>query len=135
MCKTFKLITITFVLAPIICFPFGEVGTSPASPYSNGKIYGKREPLQFPIAVQSDTDDIFDGREILETSFKEDWFNHNIPSLSSNPNVDKLPKIIDTFSPNKTTTLKELSTTTSPLDTSNEETSIAQGEANITTQT
>lgn len=119
------------VLAPIICFPFGEVGTSPASPYSNGKNYGKREPLQFPIAVQSDTDDIFDGREIIESSFKDDWFNHNIPSLSSNPNLDKLPKIIDTFSPNKTTTLKEFSTTISPLDTFNE----TQSEANITTQT
>lgn len=121
-----------FVLAPIICFPFAEVGTSPASPYSNGKTYGKREPLQFPIAVQSDTDDIFDGREVIEASFKDDWFNHNLPSLSANPNLDKLPTIIDSFSPNKNTTLKELSTTKSPLNTTNEKPSTAQIEANVT---
>lgn len=60
-------------------------------PFQNGKILSKRQPLKFPIAVQSDTDDIFDGREIIEARFKEEWLT---PQLGSK-DLDKVPKIVD----------------------------------------
>lgn len=62
------------ILATISCYSFGSVETSPSSsPFNHGKIYNKGEPLKFPIAVQSDSDDIVDGRELLEAKFHEEW--------------------------------------------------------------
>lgn len=61
--------------ATISCYSFGSVDTSSSSPFSHGKIYNKGEPLKFPIPVQSDSDDIIDGRELLEAKFHEDWMS------------------------------------------------------------
>ncbi|KAJ6639363.1 hypothetical protein Bhyg_12107, partial [Pseudolycoriella hygida] len=65
---------ITSLSATISCYSFGSLDTSPSStPFNHGKIYNKGEPLKFPIAVQSDSDDIIDGRELLEAKFNDEW--------------------------------------------------------------
>lgn len=40
------------------------------SSFTDDKIYSKGEPLKFPLAVQSDSDD---RKELLETKFHEEW--------------------------------------------------------------
>lgn len=62
-------------LATVSCYALGSVDTSSSSPFAHGKIYNKGEPLKFPIAVQSDSDDIVDGRELLEAKFHEEWLS------------------------------------------------------------
>lgn len=90
---------ITSLSATISCFPFGSVDTSPSSnPYNHGKIYNKGEPLKFPIAVQSDSDDIIDGRELLEAKFHEDW----ISSDKRLKNLEKVGQELDELDKNKT---------------------------------
>lgn len=82
---------ITCISAKINCIPFGAVNTSSTNPnQEKEEIFNKREPLKFPIAAQSDADDIFDGKEIIDATFNEEWI-----SSPDNISPDKVNKSIN----------------------------------------
>ncbi|XP_037049331.1 uncharacterized protein LOC119083656 [Bradysia coprophila] len=90
---------ITSLSATINCYALGSVDTSPSSsPFNHGKIYNKGEPLKFPIAVQSDSDDVIDGKELLEAKFHEEWMT----SERRSENLEKNGKDLMEFDKNET---------------------------------
>lgn len=84
-------------LATITCYSFGSVDTSSSSgTFNHGKIYNKGDLLQFPIAVQSDSDDTIDGRELLEAKFHEGYISPDTKSM----NLEKDEKDLKEFEKN-----------------------------------